>query len=297
MSDENIKPIEAFTTSFTLSSMASGHPGTLNASANFVQSSETDGSNPAELTVLVNFPYKNDLTASATFYLSLYQSLLVTVSLGTHIKNFPLSVSFNAAGQTSFPCKMTIQSLVITQAGNYGGLADFKGKIQISALGSTTLAGTVNYRQPPIDQDLLSVVTFINSFTIVAIDDNGNIYPGTIDATGYFIINDLPAGQYTVIPSYTNIYFYPYQIITQVGPNNSFIYFNTSNSSFLSFYNQENPACYINANQGQAGTYSIEGLILAPNNNYRPILAVITDPTIETNYKQTLNKNSSYGVG
>jgi hypothetical protein len=251
-----------------------------------------------DLTASTYFVYASTLAASVDFKTIDTQDLMASVLFGTYRANLPATVSFINAQYTDFIAQINIQSVNIIQPGNYGGTADFQASIVILSPAVENLIGKVTFRQPPIELFLPATVLFYHTFILTAVNVETQIaYSGEADNTGYFHIDNLPAGTYTVTPTYPGVTFSPTHEQATVGPSNAFIYFTALGVYTISNLKLSTPVgvCQVNPSDGNPCTFTIEGFILpdVKKTVYQPIVAIITDPAIETAYKQTLRQIAS----
>ena len=289
-STHNLPVTAVFTTNNSVSATVNFQPyKSLPASAMFFQYAEHD------LISSVLFKIKQDLHASVNYTVPGVANLIANVFLGSLNKFLPASVNYILAALQNFNANIQIQSSNVNKPPTYTSSFDTASLIHILQTAAASLSASVKYRVPPINEDLLATVLFASNYLMHAINTATNqLYSAPVDSTGFWHIDNLPAGNYTVMPVRQGVQFQPESIDVTLSNYNSLLYFTA-----LNVYNIQNfsenpgalPTCYINPNDGNPCTLSIEGFLLPDVSSaaaYSDVVVIITDETLAVEFRQTL---------
>jgi len=212
--------------------------------------------------VNINYPITAYMIAKSTI------NLPITVNFTRNPKTFdtPITVYFKAKTNYNFP--FTVQFTA-------NSTQTFKLNMQI--VNKLTNGGGI-----PIS------VSGSNNASLIAYSDS----------TGTFQINNLVPGIYTVVPIYTGLVFIPNSIQVTITNSNITLNFDANGNLINQVASQSilpipSPnSCLINPQQqGNAGTYSIEGYISLGNSvGYSSVLTIISDELLARQYRETLQK-------
>jgi hypothetical protein len=299
----------------------------LPASVSFSQEESYD--TPAS----VKFFYVKDFPASVVFLTNGVFNLPANVFLGNLQKDTQASVSFTQFNQTDFNASIKIVQVVVQKTtGAYSSEFDTPATMQIIGVGNLTIPASVIFKVPPFDIDTPASVSFTqfshNNYPATITIKNINLGGGcanitlqssgstTInaapvpnptpppfsnqivnvpsDATGFFQINNLTPGNYTVIPHYPGVTFTPASYEVTIVNSNVELSFTASGNVVTNMETCSvvpvitGDGCFIDQTQGQPGTYSIEGFIVIADNTLSNIFTVIIDPNIAQDFRGTL---------
>lgn len=295
------------------------------SNVHFIQNSDDD--------FLSNIIFKipHDILSTVLFFQKNEVDTLSYVFLGRYIKDILSKVSFIQNGFKDFTCSITIaQSNVQETLGNYQSTQDFTASIQILGLATSDTLSQVVFFVPPFSRDFLSNINFIQkaitdfsaSITIRnpylgvsgATVGNSEItnevsheLPKDItqsvvltDAMGYFSINNLSPGTYTIAPVIDGVVCEPPSYVVEITNANVYLYFGVDSSlinqlipktinSTNSIQNNNHTVCYVrNDVSSTPGTFSIEGFIKFYEGDYTDIITIISDTTKRDRYLGTL---------
>lgn len=256
------------------------------STASFVQNTFDD------LVSTVDFIYVSNLPATASFTVPAFTSLRATASLGNFIVNLISRVTFSTATYTDFHAAIIINPTQPFRPPLYANFNNFNSQITIYSPDTADLSVTASFRTPPIDIDVITTANFVYSYGVDAYNtETGHTYVGMVDVTGFFEIDDLPAGTYIVTPNYPNVIFNPPDMTVTITDFNPTIYFTALNiSQIISYFNsQTQPICYVLPVDADPCTFSIEGYILSDNSKTaaaNEVIVIITNEGLAAQYRQ-----------
>lgn len=293
----------------------------LPASTTFIQSDEMN------LPATVVFKQIVNLPATVNFRLPSHVDLPAYVFLGSFNKDITASVIFNQASQKDFRAVIQINQVTV-QKSNIQTPAelDFPASVYFKAVNNVDLPAVVSFVQFgagsfPATIQIANKAAGGGGISIVAQPGNGsgtgnnnsssspvinppqnpsNTIGATSDSTGYFSINNLAPGDYTIIPTYPGLTFVPAAFEVTITNSNVILNFNASGqlvnevATSSTLPTPTGSMCLIDtALPGQPGTYSIEGYIslVFPSDNYQSVIVVITDEPSASEFRNTIDNS------
>jgi len=291
----------------------------LPASTTFIQSDEL--SLPASVTFkqIVNFP------ASVNFRLPGQVDLPAYVFMGSFNKDLAGSVIFNQFATKDFRAVIQINQVDVQKTTiETPAVLDFPASVSFKALNTVDLPAVVSFTQFGAGSFNATIqisnkaagaggIGIIsqpgngsgtgsnNSSTAPVISPptvNSNTIAATSDSTGYFVINNLAPGDYTIIPSYPGLNFTPAAFEVTITNSNVVLNFNASGdlvnqvATSSTLPTPTGMMCLIDTNApGQPGTYSIEGYISLQfaSDNYQSVIVVITEEDSASEFRNTID--------
>ena len=256
--------------------------------------------------------YSNNINLQTT-YGTIISNTNTVLTVSNWSNGIPVSGDFyyiknpiGAQGPNDFKASINIQSLNVNLIPTYAspsvtgipngpgiqGPNDFKASISIYKNSRSYLAGSVNFRVPPINEDLKVSAIFASNIIVYAQNTATNeIHQGVVGSDGYFTIPNLLPGTYEVTPKLQGYSFKPSNVTVTLNNTNANLVFIALGLYQIKNYNAITPSmCQIINNSGNSGTFSIDGNIIPDTtNDYQSILVVITDNNLAQAYQQTLS--------
>lgn len=224
----------------------------------------------------------NNISTQADFPASMYIRGRKNIDIPSSVKfrvppfdiDLPSLVHFNQFSKATFPAQIIIQNKSLGGGGL--GVILQPGLVTVPGVNSPVLPVQ---KPPQLANNAISVST---------------------DSTGYFSINGLSPGNYTIIPQYLGLQFSPAAFHVTITNSNVQLYFDASGKLVNQVATTSSvPAaptglmCLIdtNNNSGGVGSFSIEGYIglKFPTDEYRDILTIITDEDLAKKYRRTID--------
>ena len=147
---------------------------------------------------------------NASFKSGSFKNVPISANLGSVGRIFNVSGTYRQSSSAKFSAQITIQSTTVVKPPVYSSNLDTRASISIVLVSNKDLLIKANYRVPPISIDLVVTARFAGNVIIQV----QNIYTGVItttkvDSDGFWYVNNLPAGVYSVAPILSQISFDP----------------------------------------------------------------------------------------
>jgi hypothetical protein len=168
------------------------------------------------------FAYTASFPATAYFVTPTHFDTPVRANLGSFNKDFHATAIFDASLFKDFPARITIQPVTIPTKPNYSAYSDFNAKIQINPVVKKDFNVVANFRVPPINMDYHVTARFAgHTFMYITNLGTGEVHTCKIDVDGFWHVDGLLPGSYSIQPKLGGITFNPpiqYFTITDASP-------------------------------------------------------------------------------
>jgi hypothetical protein len=247
------------------------------------------------------------LWMEATFYQNAFNNIFMNAFLGSINKNFQIASTFYQYGIKYFNASIGIQNYLVPQSVIYSNNTDFNSTIYIKGYVNADLPISANFggKGP---NDFNAAIQIINPYHGVAnvqvvaslsdsyslehdmekVPSDSFVYS---DTSGYFYIDNLIPGTYTVTPIYDNLTFVPSSITVTIINQNISLNFNATGSFAESTLIAQPlyPVEVTTTNTSVVGNYSIDGYITPSITDIgQSILIIASNETDAANFRSGL---------
>ena len=272
----------------------------------------------------ITFKKKFDINSSITFTKTVSFDLPSYIFLGLFKVFLPSSITFNQANYKDFRAQIqilqsTVQGTNLQNSAsttipssiyfNAKTSVDISSSISFTQFGHNNFPATITIRNPALGGGNIDVILqnattqitgssiYVPLYTVPPIDGDAIIVQ--TDATGYFSIDGLQPGTYTIIPQYPTLAFSPpaYDVlITDSNISLSFLVGGELINDVATGSSVPTPSpgvCLTTASSNVAG-FSIDGYIglQLAYEQYNEVITVITDENIASAFRDIISSSA-----